>query len=293
MSLACLLFFQASGDAQEPNSATPSPHEWLEEVMARIVLGPAADAKLRQTVRAEGREFIGVGSFISGGENSGQFRMQVTLHDGQGKHTLSQISDGRLAWTRTAIGESVVVRRVDVSRVQQLLGRTQKTPGTAADDTLIVTPARRIGGVVELLDEVIRHYDLRLRGGRLNGRKVFVASGTLKTEIRESWLEISGGTMPSLQPTSVNVIVAAQDDPATHFGLGWPIRIEYFGDGGSDDPSVKGRTPEAPLISMIELHSIRKRDQVDAEDFRYQNREGDVDFLNDTPRYLKRYGGLR
>ena len=42
----------------------------------------------------------------------------MTMHDGKGKHTLQQISDGRLAWTRTQIGETVQLQRVDVAQGQ-------------------------------------------------------------------------------------------------------------------------------------------------------------------------------
>lgn len=294
-----------------PDASEPSPAQWLEEVIARVVAGPPADAKLRQTVRAGGHEFVGVGSFISRGENTGRYRMQLSIHDGQGKHTLAQISDGRLAWTRTEIGDDVIVRRVDVSRLEQTASRQLSgfTPSRGVPETSAglnnaihparVTPGRRVGGIAELLDEVIRHYELRLRAGRLNDTKVFVASGELKLETRDRWIQAAGGTMPSLQPTSVNVIVAGRDDPETGFGRGWPVRIEYFGDPidvapVDIEPSAGGSTsPKRPLISVIELHSIRQRSQISDGAFRYQSQQGDVDFVDDTDRYLKRLTSIR
>ena len=163
------------------------PAMWLSEVLARVVNGPPAEAKLRQTVHADGRQWTGIGSFVSGGNGTGQYRMQMTIHDGRGKHSVLQIGDGRLAWSRTQIRDEVVVRRVDVSRLDQW---------TRGQTEAAVSAGRRVGGLAEILDTVIRDFDLVLRTGRLNDQKVFVAAGTLKEERRNEWLALAGGSMP-------------------------------------------------------------------------------------------------
>ena len=91
----------------------------LRAVLEMVVNGPAFDAKVRETVWTTGRGVVGVGTYEQAGGGTGRFNLQVTMHDGDGKHRLQQISDGRLAWTRTEISGKVSLRRVDVGRLDE------------------------------------------------------------------------------------------------------------------------------------------------------------------------------
>ncbi len=80
----------------------------------RLVYGDAFDAKLRQRVWVGGREIIGVGQYEQAGGGTGRYIMELSMHDGDNKQSLRQLSDGRLTWTRTQIGAEIAIGRVDL-----------------------------------------------------------------------------------------------------------------------------------------------------------------------------------
>ena len=98
-----------AGHSADPPTATSQPQALalLNQVIKRITMGPAFAAKVRQRVWTAGREVIGVGIYEQAGGGTGRFNLHLSMHDGDGKHTLQQISDGRLTWTRTVIAEKV------------------------------------------------------------------------------------------------------------------------------------------------------------------------------------------
>ncbi|WDQ16591.1 hypothetical protein [Rhodopirellula sp. P2] len=327
---------QASGaDSIEPKTNGPADR-LIAQTVQRIAHGPAFDAKVRQRVWVSGREILGVGTYEQAGQGTGQFNLQVTMLDGEGKHTLQQVSDGRLAWTREQIGEQVSLRRVDVGRLDQwvndslasLLGRGSQ--GSAAPSTL--KPSVRVGGWTEMMDTIASEHDLTLQSGQLEGRDVWIVKGTLRDDLRAQRLEEFGTTTwPELCPTQVVVLIARNNDPETDFGKGLPLRIEYWGDpahlpavqneeessaagdqGPSEHPSSQQdslasetsvvddstsvprtssqRMLNCPLISLIELYSLRPISPPPIGRFRFENQDLDVEFTNETDRYLSRYG---
>ena len=91
-----------------------------------------------------GREVVGVGTYEQAGGGSGQYNLQVTMHDGDGKHRLQQISDGKLAWTRTEIAGKVSLRRVDVGRLEEWVRGIADPTG--------LSPKLKVGAWGEMLD---------------------------------------------------------------------------------------------------------------------------------------------
>lgn len=314
----------------EPKTNSPADR-LITQTIQRIALGPAFDAKVRQRVWVSGREILGVGTYEQAGQGSGQFNLQVTMLDGDGKHTLQQVSDGRLAWTREQIGEQISLRRVDVGRLDQwvndslasLFGRGSQGSRSPA----VLKPSVRVGAWTEMMDTIASEHDLTLQTGQLEGRDVWIVKGTLRDDVRAQRLQEFGTTTwPELCPTQVVVLIARSDDPETGFGKGLPLRIEYWGDPvqqqpednqkgnssdeidatnagdtGAADNSVVDDTTAAPrtsnqrmlncpLISLIELYSLRPISPPPIGRFRFENQDLDVDFFNETDRYLSRYG---
>jgi hypothetical protein len=323
----------AGADSFQPKTNGPADR-LVAQTIQRIAHGPAFDAKVRQRVWVSGREILGVGTYEQAGQGTGQFNLQVTMLDGDGKHTLQQVSDGRLAWTREQIGEQVSLRRVDVGRLDQwvndslasLMGRGLQD--SAAPTTL--KPSVRVGGWTEMMDTIATEHDLTLQSGQLEGRDVWIVKGTLRDDLRAQRLEEFGTkTWPELCPTQVVVLIARNNDPETGFGKGLPLRIEYWGDpahvpigesqdavpnssdnndgvSGEQNPGVNDNgvlddsTParrtsnqrmlNCPLISLIELYSLRPISPPPIGRFRFDNQDLDVEFTNETDRYLSRYG---
>ncbi len=283
-------------DVQQVPQATPAivseihssttAVELVERVIASLAQGPAFDAKVRQRVWTSGREMVGVGTYEQAGDSSGQFNLQLTMHDGDGKHTLQQISDGRLAWTRTEIAANISLKRVDVGRLGEWASMSQFTND--------VSPRLRVGAWTELLDTIRRDYILRLTAGRLEAQAVWIVTGKLRESVREDVLRTTRRSeWPALYPSQVQLAIAATPAKGTNFGEGLPIRIEYRTDGrlptaanSDDEPSTA--PPLARLIMLVELYSIRPIDPPPLARFRYESQ--DVNFVNETDRYLKLYG---
>lgn len=329
----------SASNSIEPKTNGPADR-LITQTVQRIAMGPAFDAKVRQRVWVSGREILGVGTYEQAGQGSGQFNLQVTMLDGDGKHTLQQVSDGRLAWTREQIGEQISLRRVDVGRLDQwvndslasLFGRGSQNSRSPAT----LKPSVRVGAWTEMMDTIASEHDLTLQSGQLEGRDVWIVKGTLRDDVRAQRLQEFGTTTwPELCPTQVVVLIARSNDPESDFGKGLPLRIEYWGDpvrqqatdqqnaqqngqasddvdaanggdasaseaGASEASVVDGSTTQprtsnermlnCPLISLIELYSLRPISPPPIGRFRFENQDLDVDFSNETDRYLSRYG---
>ena len=263
----------------------------MEQVLMRLSHGAAFDCEVRQRVRVADREALGVGSYLQVGGGTGQFSLQVSMHDGDGKHTLKQISDGRLAYTRTEIGEIVSLIRVDVGSLDEgarVLGR--KDP---------IKPSMLVGGPCEMLDTIRRDYDLRLGTSELNGQPLLVIIGTLKSHKRQEMANY-GGKMDFF-PTQVNVMIAAENSTETGFGQGLPVRIEHRATPTDSEQSNQTAEPrlntpnevktvrQGKLISLLELYSFRQITPPPIQRFRFENQDASVTFVNETRRYEDRF----
>ncbi|MCC9603927.1 hypothetical protein LOC67_25525 [Stieleria sp. JC731] len=260
--------------------------EVIDQVIDRLGNGKPFDCMVSQRTRTADREISGVGRYIQMGMGTGQFRFNMEVHDGDGEHTLDQISDGRLTWTRTQIGDEVTLSRVDVgwldegARALQLNSR--------------IKPSMKVGALGEMLDTIRDQYDLSLGTSQLKGRPLVVVIGTLKQSRRDEMLSILGGQpWPETYPTRINIAIAQQDDPETKFGKGLPIRIEHLGElpeskdaSGDEQPG----TAKAHMISLLEFYSIRPTNTRPVDGFRFDNQNTDIDFVNETARYEQKFG---
>jgi hypothetical protein len=280
----------ASAPSQRPQHSSVAPQDQVaalvEQVIDRLANGPAFDCKIRQRVRTAGREVDGSGTYLQVGGSTGQFSIQIKMYDGDGKHTLHQISDGRLAWTRSEIAGVVSLSRVDV-------GWLDEGARTLRRDARI-KPSMRVGGPSEILDSVRRDYDLKLGTSELGGRPLLVIIGSLKQSKRdEVTASLDGASWPALYPTRVNIAVAQSDDPETGFGKGLPIRIEHLSDPIAlpKDPTEDHQSPikRRQMISLLEFYSIRPVAAPPIQRFRFENRDTEVDFVNETGRYEDRF----
>lgn len=274
-------------------TAAPTTHPQaaalLQQTIDRLANGPAFDCKVRQRVHAAGREVVGIGTYVQVGQGTGQFSFQINMHDGDGKHTLLQISDGRLAWTRSEIAGTIALSRVDVGWLDEgsrTLDRQQR-----------IKPSHLVGGPCEMLDTIRRRYDLTLGTSSLEGRPLLVVIGTLKKLERDrATANLGPHPWPPLYPTRVHVAIAKTDDPETSFGIGLPIRIEHLSDpievdapADVSEPPHRSSSNQRKLISLLEFYSIRPVTPPPVERFRFENQDDEVDFVNETSRYEDRF----
>lgn len=226
------------------DSTDPRASLLVARTLERLALGDAFDAKLRQRIWVGGREVVGIGRYEQSGEGSGRLSLEMTIHDGDSRHELRQISDGKLAWFRSQVGDAISLRRVDVGRIKEiyqelsrpndpLLGNRQggvvlasaARRGEMADP---VAPWLRVGGLVELLDRIAEDYDLRITQGKVDGVPVWILRGSLNVDARDRIMrDRSPGDWPALCPHEVRVAIAAVGDDSG-FGVGLPLRIEYW-----------------------------------------------------------------
>jgi len=329
-----------------PTSATQStsdarPVELLvQRTIQRLALGDAFDAKLRQRIWAGGREVVGIGHYEQSGGGTGRYSLEMTIHDGDLRHTNHQISDGKLAWIRTHLGDSVTLRRVDLGRidefyrelVRQGLAREPRAgggdlnPGDLNTQEEWVQPWMRVGGLVELIDQIAHDYKLRISKGYVDERAVWILRGELTPDAFERMTSANNGSASSeLSPFEVRMAIAATGDESG-FGIGLPTRIEFWGQPptpqnqsasvalassltsdlrGDNDSSETGEqqyaqlpipsttppikdVPRGQLISLLEIHALRRIQPSPEERFRFEREDRDVAFFNDTRRYLER-----
>lgn len=280
-------------------AASTQARALLDQVLQYLAEGPAFDAKVRESVWTAGREVVGVGTYEQAGGGSGRFHLQVTMHDGDGKHHFQQISDGRLAWTRVEIADSVSLRRVDVGR----LGEWYQTSAARGHDPAAdqpIPPRLMVGGWTEMLGLIRRDYAITAASYTLVDQPVWVITGDLLPERRQQILNDNGlGKWPELHPTRVRLAIAAKPNPETNFGQWLPVRIEFWSDPpeatspdeNDDDQTVGPVKPSrGRLITLVELYSIRPIAPPPIEKFRFDNQNAEVNFVNETDRYLKQYG---
>ncbi len=282
---------QQADAALSENRKSPQNDLFAKKLMRRVVFqlasGPAFESKVRQRVWAFGREVVGVGTYEQSGQGSGQFNFQMTMHDGEGKHSLQQISDGRLAWTRTEIAEALSLKRVDVARLDEW------TESVSTGDQL--PPRLRVGGWIEMLESIERDYELSVASGKLQGQAIWMVTGRL-SETKRSAIQSSSGRneWPPLYPIEVHVVISKTGNKETDFGKFMPLRIEYLGKPKVTNVTTSEESSEASsggrLISLVELYSIRQIMPPPIERFRYENRDAEVNFINETDRYLVQFG---
>ena len=303
--------------------------ELLDHCIRRLALGAAFDAKLRQRVWANGREVVGVGSYEQAGEGTGQFHLQLTMHDGDGKHTIRQISDGKLAWTRTDIAHQVTLKRVNLGALDVNPGGETKWPGLqtrgpkAAEfrqawKNLVEPPEKSgsgpasggprvadplpvkamVGGLVELLHQAGRDFDLRATGGKLAGEPVWILAGPIR-EAAMMRAKSAGGLgekagLPVRYPTRIRVAIASRQGRRADFATGIPLRFEYWHDASGSAPDRKpvedhGR-PAGQLISLVEVYSIQEITRPSPARFRFVNDEHAIHFVDETEYYRDSFG---
>lgn len=264
----------------DPEVSQPQAAILLHRVLDLMVNGPAFDAKVRETVWATGRKVVGVGTYEQAGGGSGRYNLQMIMHDGDGKHRLQQICDGRLAWTRSDIAGNVTHRRVDVGRVNEWV---QKAVGR-----MPIAPGLKVGAWAEMLDTLQRDYVLRVNAADLQGVPTWVITAELRQDRREEILaESKRSEWPPLHPTLVLLAVRQQPDPENGFGQLLPVHIEF-----RSDPVVSGDGSGQTvrrLITLIELYSIRPIAPPPVERFRFENHDAES-IINETDRYIQLYG---
>lgn len=269
---------------QTQATSDPAATELLTRVIKHLVGGPAFDAMVRETVHVSQHDVVGVGSYEQAGGGTGCYHLQLSMHDGHGKHSLRQISDGRLAWTRNEIAGNVSLRRVDVARLDEWIRPDSRALG--------LPPRLLVGGWAELLLKLNNDYHVELGSATLSDQKVLVITGKLKPEVRKTVLANSGrGEWPELYPTEIRVAIATQPDPKSGFGKWLPVRMEFRGDPILV-PEKDGYTTSknGPLITLIEIYSLRSIDPPPPERFRFENQNAEVDIINETDRYMRNYG---
>ena len=277
-------------EGKKSDTTNPQAITLLRKVLEQLVHGPAFHCKVRETVWTNEREVVGVGTYEQAGQGTGRYHLQVTMHDGKGRHRLQQISDGRLAWTRTEIASDITLRRVDVGRLDEWLGRSTSNS--------LIAPRYTVGAWVELLTSIHRDYNLDLVGATLDSEPVWVIKGDISSRRRAEIMKRGDGTTwPMLCPTRVHVAVGSKPNESANAGQLLPLRFEFWSDPGSDDfRAITGTdnpsTAEtgSRLITLIELYSIQAIISPPVERFRFENREAEVNFINETDRYIQMHG---
>lgn len=243
----------------------------IRKTIQQLTSGKAFDAKLTQHIRTEGRNAVGVGRYEQAGGNTGRVSMDMRIPTSNGECLLQQVCDGRLAWTREQIGDSIRLRRVDVARLDELV------VGAKTE----IKPRLRVGGLVELLEKAHADFALQQVTGELEGEPVWMLKGDIRPETEAAILKAAEREdWPPLCPRSVAIAIAAENNESG-FGQGLPIRFEFWSDTEGKDRR---------LISYLRIYDLRAIPPAPETHFRFETGGGDVNYVNDTQRYLDHFG---
>jgi len=241
----------------------------LRRSIEHLAFGDAFDANLRQRVWVGNRAIVGVGHYEQSGHGTGRYSLEMTIHDGDTRQTMKQISDGKLAWHRSQIGETIAIRRVDLGRIdeferewlmsQSTANSTNPTPfgpATTSSHASDPLPSRLlVGGLVELLDRIGFDYVLKLKKGTVERKPVWFLHGQLREAARSRIVATTGRDMlPELCPVEVRVAIAATAD-ATGFGAGIPLQIEFY-----SAPPANMKPASSLPISTVSNHGEQAAD---------------------------------
>jgi len=268
----------------------------LNRAILQLANGPAFDAKLRETVWTSGRSVMARGRYEQAGQGTGRYNMQLKLIDSDGKHSMQQISDGRLAWKRTEIAGEITITRVNLGALNEAV--------RLAGRSVTLSPKLRVGGLIEMLDTIKRDYDLSLHLGALNENKVLMITGDLNDTARARILTESGRTTwPELCPSFVRLAIAIPVEPPADAdagqpmpadaAAGLPIRFEYCAEPILASTEQDGETvtkQRRPTIALFELFSIQQINPPPISRFEFQRSDADVNFIDETARYVEPYG---
>lgn len=285
----------AVADAEAAKRSAQQAAEVLNRAILQLANGPAFDAKLRETVWTSGRSVMAGGRYEQAGQGSGRYNMQLKLIDSDGKHSMQQISDGRLAWKRTEIADKITITRVNLGALNEAV--------RLAGRSVTLSPKLRVGGLIEMLDTIKRDYNLSLHLGALNEIKVLMITGDLNDVARARILSESGRTTwPELCPSYVRLAIAIPaeqtvdaSDQSTNIdaSAGLPIRFEYCAEpimASSEQNGEIVTKQRRPTIALFELYSIQKISPPPVTRFEFQRGDADVNFIDETARYVEPYG---
>ncbi len=243
----------------------------VQHTLEQLANGPAFDAKLTQEIRVQGRSAVGVGRYEQAGGGTGRISMEMMIPTANGRCLLQQICDGRLSWTREQVGQSVRLRRVDVARLDELLaGKPTK-----------LNARLRVGGIVELLERCHLDYALEQVPAELEGQAVWMLRGPRRDAAQSGSTETTKkNSLPNSSPKAVAIAIAAANAP-NGFGKGLPVRFEFW---SNED------TNERRLISYLKIYDAQKIQAAPEANFRFETSEADINYTNDTQRYLQFFG---
>lgn len=303
---------QPSTNAPRIVQSDPDAIKQLNETMRQLAYGPAFYANIRQRVWAAGREVLGTGAYEQAGNGTGHYNLQVTMYDGDGKvkdgvaeHMMQQISDGRLAWTKTKLGSRTTLSRVDVGRLSEWVRQAQRSsPQIEApnNDTNDVPLKLKVGAWMEILDSIKHDYvlDLGYAHAKSNddeGPLSLVVITAKLSEVARKRIQQENhiSAVPELFPTTIKIAIRTTDNKEFGFGKGLPVRFEYWSDPvKSEDEAEERPAPQfkeqGRLISLIELYSIQEITPPQIGRFRFEANDSSINFTNDTDRYLRKYG---
>jgi len=292
----------------------------VQRTIQRLALGDAFDAKLRQRTWVFGYEVVGIGHYEQSGGGTGRYSLEMTIHDGDQRHTNQQISDGKLAWIRTHLGPTITLRRIDLGRIDEfyreqsrkglLASQSFRDANTVVDGYQQVPPWMRVGGLVEIVEQIAADYDLRLSKGFVEQQAVWILRGVINEKARARMSDSANGAVWSERcPYEVRMAITAVGDQSG-FGVGLPCRIEFWGeppqvpnrqlastqsadppaaiDSGQADHASQPDRPAGNLISLLEIYSVRRIEPSPEERFRFEREDREVNFFNDTRHYLQR-----
>jgi len=273
-----------------PNPASPplrQSRQLLDGAIRGLEGHRSISAKIFQQVDLFDKRLIGSGLYLEQRRGSVRLmRQELRIQLGGQISSLVQVCDGRFLWTYQKLSGQEVLRRLDVARA---LPAIEQAKGLPLQGKLGGLPG--LGGLPKLIHALDAAFDfqaaepavLRLQADhlpvwRLSGRwKPNLLAKLLPDQAKaiESGRAADLGKLPDHLPDHV-VLKLGRDDL-------FPYRIEFRRtvDALSDPPATR---------AMVTMQLFEVLFDVPIASNRFHYNPGDLDFEDETPRFLKSLG---
>lgn len=281
---AIAVFMMCPAIASQPPA--PPAENLLLASARRLAELPAVEARLRQRVELFGQTIVGRGVYLQKRTPRGVLlRLDLTMQVGGREVSLTQVCDGRFLWIRRDLDDANSLSRVDIQRVAEATRKAKAKPLSDSTTNWLV-----LGGLPRLLESLDEHFEFAPpRPAKMDKSQVWILEGTWRAKRLAKLLPDQAKTILAGKPADLTqlapqlpshvVVVFGQADLM-------PYRIEYR--RVSHQASGAGAVSRASPLVVLDLLELRRRDDLEEDQFRYD--PGEQEVADQTDLYLETLG---
>lgn len=280
-------FLWAQGVSSDADSV--DGNRLVADSLAMLGKQRTISAQMRIRTMVFGHELIGKGVYQQMGLGaSPMLRQELKIPIGQKVTSRLQVSNGKIMWTRTEVGEGEpVVSRVDLERIREQIEKHKITPHIDPSTNWMM-----FGGLSRLLAGLAANFEFgKARADVLQEEPVWVVTGVWKPEalariaphLKEEVLAKKPQALTKLPPhlpVAVNLVLDRSEK-----GANFPFRIEYL--HLADGKTTLTPDSTTPYL-VVEFYEVDFEADLTAKMFDFRPTDAE-NVIEQTELYLKEF----